>query len=99
MATYRYRFIRTMFDKPVGIAVQPPEGGLMLRIGQRDLDFGGPRTPQLESLDNYIDTIAAKPEFKALQIDHCSRVRTIDLDRFVSMALFMQKVQHLAAED
>lgn len=95
MAKYRYRLIRTMFDKAVGVAVEPPGGGLLLRLGQRDLDFDGAKAPKLESLDYYVDNIAAKPEFKALQIDNCGGVKSIDLDRFISLALFLQKVQSL----
>jgi hypothetical protein len=99
MPTYRYRIIRTMFDKAIGVAVQPPEGGLLLRLGQRDLDFDKAKAPKLESLDFYIDQIAAKPEYKALQIDNYGKIREINLDRFISLALFMQKVQHLTSDD
>ena len=84
-----------MGDKVIGVAVCPPEGGLMLRIGQRDFDFDLRTAPKLESLDLYIETIADKPEFKKLEIHHVTHIRQIELDRFISMALFMQKIAPL----
>lgn len=96
MATYRYRLIRTMYDKVVGVAVQPPGGGLMLRLGQKDLDFDPRTAPKLESLDLYVHELTAKPEARALQVDNLGPVRRIELDRFVSLANFQQKVENLA---
>ncbi|MBC7543379.1 MAG: hypothetical protein H7338_11675 [Candidatus Sericytochromatia bacterium] len=95
MATYRFRFIRTHSDKVVGVALCPPEGGLTMRIGQREFDFDVQTAPKLASLDLYIETIADKPEFKAFGIHNVSRIHEIELDRFISMALFQQKVQSL----
>ena len=96
MATFRYRFVRTMGDKVIGVAVLPPDGGLMLRIGQRDFDFDGRTAPKLESLDLYIETISEKPEFRRLEIHNVDRIREIDLDRFISLALFLKHVQAVA---
>ena len=98
MATYRYRLIRTIRDEAIGVALEPPDGGLMLRLGQRDFDFDGRRAPKLEQLNLYIETISEKPEFRPLGIDNVGPVKQIDLDRFVSTALFFQKVKALAAE-
>ena len=33
MSTYRFRYLRTMYDKIVGVAVEKPNGELIMQVG------------------------------------------------------------------
>ncbi len=80
MATYRYRYLRTMHDKIVGVAVQKPGGELIMQIGRQLIEFGAD-APSLNMLNHYVETIAEKPQFKALKIYDVSKVYTTNAFR------------------
>ena len=72
---YRYRYLRTMYDKIVGVAVQKPNGALIMQIGRQMIEFDQD-APSLNMLQHYVETIANKPQFKALKIYDVSKVYT-----------------------
>ncbi|MEZ0370690.1 MAG: hypothetical protein ACAI44_16485, partial [Candidatus Sericytochromatia bacterium] len=65
MAKYRFRFFRTMYDKIVGIAVEKPNGELIIQMGREMIEFGQ-GAPKLEMLNLYAEKIAEKPKYKPL---------------------------------
>lgn len=75
MAVYRYRYFRTMYDKIVGVAVEKPNGQLIMQIGRQMLEFEQ-SAPKLEMLHLYAEKIAEKPAYKALQIYDVSNIYT-----------------------
>jgi hypothetical protein len=68
MSVYRFRYLRTMYDKIVGIAVEKPSGRQFIEFNQG--------APKLEMLHLYVEKIAEKPAFKALQIYDVSKIYT-----------------------
>ena len=95
MATYRYRFLRTMYDKIVGVAVQKPDGSLMMQVGTQLIEFGQD-APSLNILNHYVDTIAEKPQFKALKIYDVSKVYTTQ--NFVNCQRLMDEGKNFLIE-
>jgi len=75
MAVYRYRYLRTMYDKIVGVAVEAPSGELIMQVGREMIEFGS-GAPKLEMLNLYVEKISEKPSFKALKIYDVSRIYT-----------------------
>lgn len=73
MATYRYRYLRTMYDKIVGVAVEKPGKELIMQVGRQLIEFDN-NAPSLEMLHLYVEKIAEKPSFKALQIYDVSKI-------------------------
>lgn len=77
MAKYRYRYLRTMYDKIVGVAVQKPNGDLVMQVGTQLLEFND-NAPSLEMMQHYVETISEKAAFKALKIYDVSRIYTTE---------------------
>lgn len=77
MAKYRYRYLRTMYDKIVGVAVQKPNGDLIMQVGTQILEFDE-QAPSLEMMKHYVETISEKAAFKALKIYDVSRIYSTD---------------------
>jgi hypothetical protein len=75
MSVYRFRYLRTMYDKIVGIAVEKPSGELVMQVGRQFIEFNQ-GAPKLEMLHLYVEKIAEKPAFKALQIYDVSKIYT-----------------------
>lgn len=75
MSRCRYRYLRTMYDKIVGVAVELPNGELIMQVGREMIEFGA-GSPKLEMLNLYVEKIADKPKFKPLQIYDVSRIYT-----------------------
>lgn len=73
MSVYRYRYLRTMYDKIVGVAVQKPNGDLIMQVGTQLIEFDQ-QAPSLEMLHHYVEKISEKPAFKALKIYDVSRI-------------------------
>lgn len=95
MATYRYRFLRTMYDKIVGVAVQKPDGSLIMQIGRQLVEFGHD-APNLNMLNHYVETISEKPQFKALNIYDVSKVYTTQ--NFVTCQRLMDEGKNFLIE-
>lgn len=95
MATYRYRYLRTMYDKIVGVAVQKPDGSLIMQIGKQLIEFGSD-APSLNMLNHYVETIAEKPQFKPLGIYDVSNVYTTQ--NFVSCQRLMDEGKNFLIE-
>lgn len=62
-----------MYDKIVGVAVEMPNGELMMQIGKEMIEFQQ-GAPKLEMLNLYAEKIAEMPKYKALQIYDVSKV-------------------------
>ncbi len=75
MSVYRFRYLRTMYDKIVGIAVEKPSGELIMQVGRQFIEFNQ-GAPKLEMLHLYVEKIAEKPAFKALKIYDVSKIYT-----------------------
>lgn len=73
MSVYRFRYLRTMHDKIVGVAVEKPNGELIMQVGRQLIEFEQ-GAPKLEMLHLYVEKIAEKPAFKALQIYDVSKI-------------------------
>lgn len=95
MATYRYRYLRTMYDKIVGVAVQKPDGSLIMQIGKQLIEFGND-APSLNMLNHYVETIAEKPQFKPLAIYDVSKVYTTQ--NFVNCQRLMDEGKNFLIE-
>lgn len=81
MAKYRFRFLRTMYDKIVGVAVETPSGELIMQIGGKLIEFDR-GAPKLEMLNLYVEKIAEMPKYKPLQIYDVSKIYSTD--RFIN---------------
>lgn len=92
---YRYRYFRTMYDKIVGVAVQKPNGQLIMQIGRQMIEFED-SAPSLEMLHHYAEKISEKPAFKALQIYDVSKIYTTK--NFQSTAQLMQEGKNFLVE-
>jgi hypothetical protein len=88
MSTYRFRYLRTMYDKIVGVAVEKPNGELIMQVGTQLIEFDT-NAPKLEMMHLYVEKIAEKPTFKALQIYDVSRIYTTQ--NFTSCAQLMKE--------
>lgn len=88
MSTYRFRYLRTMYDKIVGVAVEKPNGELIMQVGTQLIEFDN-NAPKLEMMHLYVEKIAEKPTFKALQIYDVSRIYTTK--DFTSCAQLMKE--------
>jgi hypothetical protein len=75
MSVYRFRYLRTMYDKIVGVAVEKPTGELIMQVGRQLIEFDQ-GAPKLEMLHLYVEKISEKPAFKALQIYDVSKIYT-----------------------
>lgn len=95
MAKYRYRYLRTMYDKIVGVAVQKPDGELIMQVGTQVIEFDQ-GAPKLEMLNLYVDKISEMPKFKPLQIYDISKIYTTD--RFVSCKQLMDEGKNFLVE-
>ena len=81
---YRYRLLRTIRDEVVGVAVDPPDDDLIIKLGDEVLEFNE-NAPLLEYMPSFIEKIAQKPEFKELGLYDCGRIREIDAINFISL--------------
>lgn len=72
---YRFRYLRTMYDKIVGVAVEKPNGDLIMQVG-RDLIEFDENKPKLEMMHLYVEKISEMPKYKSLQIYDVSKVYT-----------------------
>lgn len=81
---YRYRLLRTIRDEVVGVAVDPPDDDLIIKIGDEVLEFDN-NAPLLEFMPSFIEKMASKPEFKHLGLYDCGRIREIDSTSFISL--------------
>lgn len=95
MASYRYRYLRTMYDKIVGVAVQKPDGELVMQVGTQLIEFEQ-GAPKLEMLNLYVEKIAEMPKFKPLQIYDISKIYTTD--RFISCKQLMDEGKNFLVE-
>lgn len=95
MASYRYRFLRTMYDKIVGVAVQKPDGELIMQIGSNLIEFDQ-GAPKLEMLNLYVEKIAEMPKYKPLQIYDVSRIYTTN--HFVNCKQLMDEGKNFLIE-
>lgn len=95
MARYRYRYFRTMYDKIVGVAVEKPDGELIMQMGTQMIEFQQ-GAPKLEMLNLYAEKIADMPRYKPLQIYDVSKIYTTD--RFVSCKQLMDEGKNFLVE-
>lgn len=95
MSIYRYRYLRTMYDKIVGVAVQKPNGELIMQIDKNLIEFGD-GAPKLEMLNLYLEKIAEMPKYKPLQIYDVSRIYTTK--HFVSCQHLMDEGKNFLVE-
>lgn len=70
---YRFRYFRTMYDKIVGVAVEKPDGELIIQMGKEMIEFQQ-GAPKLEMLNLYAEKIAEMPKYKPLQIYDVSKI-------------------------
>ena len=92
---FRYRFLRTMHDKIVGVAVEKPGKQLVLQIGREILEFDQ-NAPSLDMIKHYVEKISEKPKYKALQIYDVSNIYTTDT--FVSCQQLMNEGKNFLIE-
>ena len=85
---YRYRLLLNIYDQPVGVVVERPQGGLTLLLGNTTLDYE--KAPKIEEFQKYVEPLAEKKEYKYLGIDHCGKVRSVDFDEFRTLEQLMR---------
>ncbi|PKL74669.1 MAG: hypothetical protein CVV27_19320 [Candidatus Melainabacteria bacterium HGW-Melainabacteria-1] len=95
MAKFRYRYLRTMYDKIVGVAVEKPGGDLIMQIGNQMIEFDK-GAPKLEMLNLYVEKIADMPKYKPLNIYDVSNIYTTD--RFVNCKQLMDEGKNFLVE-
>jgi len=81
---YRYRLLRTLRNDIVGVALDPPDDDLIMKIGDEVLEFDS-TAPKLEFLQVFIEKIAEKPQFKNLGLYDCGRIRELDARDYISL--------------
>jgi hypothetical protein len=81
---YRYRLLRTIRDEVVGVAVDPPDDDLIIKIGDHVIEFDD-KAPLLELMPAFIEKIAQKPEFKQLGLYDCGKIRELSAIDFISL--------------
>ncbi|MFN8577679.1 MAG: hypothetical protein U0354_12555 [Candidatus Sericytochromatia bacterium] len=81
---YRYRLLRTIRDEVVGVAVDPPDDDLIIKIGDEVIEFDN-NAPLLEYMPSFVEKISQKPQYKHLGLYDCGRIREIDASSFISL--------------
>ena len=81
---YRYRLLRTIRDEVIGVAVDPPDDDLIIKLGAHVMEFDD-KAPLLEVLPAFIERMAQKPEFKELGLYDCGKIREIEALDFISL--------------
>lgn len=92
---YKYRYLRTMYDKIVGVAVQKPNGELIMQVGKDIIHFEND-APRIDMMHHYVETIANKPKYKPLEIWDVSRTYTTK--EFVSCQKLMDEGKNFLVE-
>ncbi|MBC7475022.1 MAG: hypothetical protein H7263_12075 [Candidatus Sericytochromatia bacterium] len=90
---YRYRLLRTIRDEVIGVAVDPPDDDLIIKLGDHVMEFDD-NAPLLEVMPSFIEKIAQKPEFKALGLYDCGKIREIKSTDFISLDDLIQNGYH-----
>ncbi len=90
---YRYRLLRTIRDEVVGVAVDPPDDDLIIKLGDEVIEFSE-NAPLLEYMPSFVEKMAQKPEFKHLGLYDCGRIREIDSTNFISLDDLIQNGYH-----
>lgn len=86
---YRYRLLRTIRDKVVGIALEKLDGELVIQLGNNVIEFDK-NAPRLEELPLYIEKISEKREYKNLELYDCTKIRLLDPSQFISIKHLME---------
>ncbi|MFN8673717.1 MAG: hypothetical protein U0457_16775 [Candidatus Sericytochromatia bacterium] len=81
---YRYRILRTIRNEPVGVAVDPPDDDLVIKIGDHVIEFDK-NAPHLEDINLFIERISQKPEYQELGLYDCGKIREINQKDFISL--------------
>ncbi|MFN4150205.1 MAG: hypothetical protein ACK4IX_04625 [Candidatus Sericytochromatia bacterium] len=81
---YRYRLLRTIRNEIVGVAVDPPDDDLIIKLGDQVIEFDH-NAPILENLAVFIEKMSQKPDFKHLGLYDCGRIREIKSIDFISL--------------
>lgn len=90
---YRYRLLRTIRDKVVGVAVDPPDDDLIIKLGDEVIEFDD-NAPLLEHMNSFIERIAQKPQYKHLELYDCGKIRELDKNDFVSLDDLIENGYH-----
>lgn len=90
---YRYRLLRTIRDEVVGVAVDPPDDDLIIKLGDQVIEFDD-NAPLLEYMPSFIEKIAQKPQFKDLGLYDCGRIREINSSDYISLDDLMKNGYH-----
>ncbi len=81
---YRYRILRTIRDEPIGVAVDPPDDDMIIKVGDEVIEFDN-NAPLLEHINLFIEKIANKPQYKHLGLYDCGKIREISQRDFISL--------------
>ena len=81
---YRYRLLRTIRNEIVGVVVDPPDDDLIMKIGDDVIEFDD-KAPLLENMPSFIEKISSKPNYRALGLHDCGRIREISANDFISL--------------
>lgn len=81
---YRYRLLRTIRNEIVGVALDPPDDDLIIKIGDDVIEFDE-KAPLLEHIHLFVEKIAQKPKYKDLGLYDCGKLRVISERDYISM--------------
>jgi len=90
---YRYRLLRTLRNDIVGVVLDPPDDDLIMKIGDEVIEFND-TAPKLEFLQIFIEKISEKPQYKALGLYDCGRIRELDARDYISLDDLIENGYH-----